>query len=99
MSHIAGSLVALLSPNEGPIAGDISPDGREILIKTYESILYYDIITGESIERALQHLPTRHRYIKERQGEAIAWDAVGMGFYTLSEGINQPLWYHTRINR
>ncbi len=96
---VAGYPVALLSIYQGPIAGDISPNGNEILIKNYENILQYNVLRGESISYALQHLPTRHRYQKERQGEAIAWDAVGNGFYTLGEGVNQPLWYHTRLTK
>ncbi len=89
----------MLSRDQGPIAGDVSPRGHEILIKNYENILQYDVVSGETVPRALQHLPTRHPYVKERQGEAIAWDSVGDGFYTLGEGANQPLWYHTRLGR
>ena len=96
--HVLGSLVSLLSRSEGPTAGDISQNGKGILIKNYESILFYDVLEGESIARALQHLPTRHRYVKEKQGEAIAWDSTSTGFYTLSEGMSQPLWYHTRLS-
>ena len=95
---LQATLVSLLSINEGPIAGDISQSGKEILIKNYENILLYDVLDGESIVRALQHLPTRVPYIKEKQGEAIAWDEQSKGFYTLSEGLHQPLWYHNRLN-
>ena len=31
---------------------------------------------------------------EEQQGEAIAVDAAGLGFYTTSEGKHQPIYYY-----
>ena len=32
--------------------------------------------------------------VEEEQGEAIGVDAAGLGFYTTSEGKNQPIYYY-----
>ena len=86
----------LRSEDRGPVAGDISSNGREVLLKTYDAILHYDIDENESVFSGLQKLPTIVQYTPEEQGESISWDENGFGFYTLSEGLNQPLWYHNR---
>ncbi|NJL13181.1 MAG: hypothetical protein HC913_09400 [Microscillaceae bacterium] len=65
--------------------GDISPDGREILIKNYANIYYWPRLPSQTIAEALQRPPLRLPYQEEPQGEAIAWDSQGKGFYTVSE--------------
>ena len=67
------------------IAGDISPDGSEILIKNYANIYYWKRNPGESVADALKREPVRLPYVREPQGEAIAWKPDGSAFYTISE--------------
>ncbi len=67
-------------------AGAISPDGSEILLRTYAGVYYWKRNAGQSIADALQHGSWRslvHR--SEPQGEAICFDKDGKGFFTLSE--------------
>ena len=35
-------------------------------------------------------------YTQELQGESVCWDPSGSGYYTLSEGLNQPIYYYAR---
>ena len=36
-------------------------------------------------------------YIQETQGESVCWDPKGDGYYTLSEGLNQPIYYYSKL--
>jgi hypothetical protein len=76
--------------------GDISPSGSEILLKNYGEIFYWSRSGGESIMSALSRSPTRVKYGGEKQGEAIAWSSSGNGFYTASEGQNEPIYYYRK---
>jgi hypothetical protein len=66
-------------------AGTISLDNQEILIKNTDTIFYWKRKKDESIAAALKRSPTLLPYIKEPQGEAIAFAVDGSGYYTLSE--------------
>jgi hypothetical protein len=66
-------------------AGTISLDNQEILIKNLDNVFYWKRNTDESIVAALKRPAIILSYIKEPQGEAIAFAADGMGYYTVSE--------------
>lgn len=68
------------------VAGDISIDGKEILLKSYTSVYYWRRASKESLDSLLSTEPLLLPYERERQGEAIAWARDGSGYYTLSEG-------------
>ncbi|WP_229239732.1 hypothetical protein [Echinicola soli] len=67
------------------VAGDISPDGKEIIIKNYWVIYYWTRKEGESIAEALSRKPVQLPYVPEPQGEAIAFSKNGHSFFSLSE--------------
>ncbi len=67
------------------IAGDISADGTEIILKTYDEILYWKRDTKEPVYEVLSKPAIFIPYVREPQGEAMAWKYDGSGFYTLSE--------------
>jgi hypothetical protein len=67
------------------VGSDISPDGTEILIKSYSSVYYWKRGKNESLPDALKKTPMMLPYAPEPQGEAIAFDRTGKGYYTLSE--------------
>ncbi len=69
----------------GVCSAAISPDGTEILVKTYTNVYYWKRNTGESIAAALQRVPVTLGYVLEPQGEAICFRNDNSGFYTLSE--------------
>lgn len=66
-------------------SGDISADGTEILIKTYDGIYYWKRQPGQTVPDALRQPGVALSYELEPQGEAIAWALDGSGFFTLSE--------------
>ena len=75
------------------VGGDISYDGKEILIKSYTDIFYFSRTNNQSFYDALNNEEIKFPYITEPQGEAICWDANISGYYTLSEeadDANQP---------
>lgn len=67
------------------VAADWSPDGKEILIKNYSKVYYWKRKGDEPIEKLLATDPIRLPYKREPQGESIAFDRFGKGYYTLSE--------------
>ncbi len=68
------------------VAGSISPDGTEILLKDYERVYYWKRSASESLPEVFKKKPIWLPYEREPQGEAIAWSLSGNEFYTLSEG-------------
>ena len=75
-------------------AGDVSPAGDRILIKTYLDIFLWRRAPGVALWKALETKPCALPVAAEPQGEAIAFDAKTRGFYTLSEQKNQPLYLY-----
>lgn len=63
----------------------VSPEGSEILIRTYGQLFYYKRGPGESILNALKQRPRRIPLANEPQGEAVGWAIDGSGYYTTSE--------------
>lgn len=72
-------------PYFNTVAANVSPDGKEVLLKTYDKIYYWKRTGSEAIPDLLKTKPVELTYRPESQGEAIAWDREGAGFYTLSE--------------
>ena len=92
---VAGSAVAISLETNGPTGGDISPDGAEILLRTYKYIYYWRRDANTSLNETLSLSPVRvHQVVDEPQGEAICWESHGRGFFTISEGPSQPLLYY-----
>lgn len=83
------------------VAGDISADGSQILIKSYLNVYYWIRKPGESIEQALSREPALLLYNPEPQGEAIGFQQDGSAYYTVSEkrfDINPTLYRYERRN-
>ncbi len=85
----------------GPTAGDISPSGEEIIIKSHNDIFYWHQSLSSPLSSTLQQNYTTLPYIIEPNGEAIAWDyqtpnEEPAGYFTLSEGKNANLYYYPR---
>ena len=76
--------------------GDISPDGDEILIRTYGSAYLWRRGRNASIAEALGTPPCPVPQAGERQGEAIGFALDGAGYYTVTEGGNPPLNFYRR---
>lgn len=80
--------------------GDISADGNEVLIKNESTVYHWSKTSNPSQAITdLLRLGTRtplSSYQRENQGEAIGWKVNGSGFYTISEGSAQPIYYYPR---
>jgi hypothetical protein len=72
-------------------AGDLSADGRTIVLRTYDRAFVWTRRAGESVAAALRgrRCSARNDLFAEGQGEAIALTAGASAFYTVPEG-NQP---------
>jgi len=83
----------------GPVGGDISPLGDEILIKTYSQVFYWKRNQGQELWETLGTPYTEVPYTMEPQGEAICWKPDCNGYYTVSEesgGSDCHLFYYER---
>lgn len=83
-------------------AGDISYNGREILIKNYAFVYHWVKGIDETYEDLFNRTPHQISYTTERQGESICFD-LNLNFYTVSEANNEtapptmpPLIYYER---
>lgn len=72
-------------PFNGVVSAAFSPDGNEVLIKTYSSVYYWRLDNGSSIRQVLHAAPVHVSYLPEPQGEAITFSNDNKGFFTLSE--------------
>jgi len=85
-------------PGEKPAkwicSGDISADGKKVVLKNYLKIYYWDRKKNEPVWQTLQRPAIELPYTPEQQGEAVCFDSKGKGYYTVSEGKEQPVWYY-----
>ncbi len=82
------------------VGGNISLDGAEMLIKTYDHIMYWERSEEESMVEMFKKTPKLAPYNPtEPQGEAICFNNNG-GYFTLSEFANSivpVLYYYERL--
>lgn len=84
------------------VSGDVSPDGSEVLLKSYTTLYYWKRKAGESLYEVLKRShDLTAPYVLEPQGEAVCWDHTAKGYFTLSErGTNNtpipPLYYYKK---
>jgi len=72
--------------------GDVHPDRKGIVLRTYTAVNYYPLAPGQRIGEALAATPCVLEAPVEMQGEAVAWNRAGDGWFTLSEGAAQATW-------
>jgi hypothetical protein len=77
-------------------AGDISKDGRQVLMKNYTKVYYWKRDGNEPIWKTMQKRPQMLPYTMEKQGEAIGFTPDGQGYYTTSEGVYSPIYYYKK---
>ena len=77
-----------LGVGEAVTAGDVSADGRTIVLRTYTSAFVWRRARGERVAAALKRRPCTAgtELFGEGQGEALAVAADGRSFYTVPEG-------------
>jgi hypothetical protein len=72
-------------------AADVSPDGSELVVRTYAAVLLWHRAPGTSIADALATAPCQGPVPPESQGEAAAFHSDGRGYVTMSEGAGPVL--------
>jgi hypothetical protein len=87
-------LVRVLQLPGPATAGDISPDGRKILIKGYGYTYLWHRSPRSSIASALAREPCR---VANGPGEAIGFAAGSKSYFTVAEGRDQPLYRFVRL--
>jgi len=87
-----GPLVPV-TPGEAVTAGDVSADGRTVVLRSYDRALVWTRRKGEPLARALGRKPcvAGAELAEEGQGEALALAADGRSFFTVAEGERPPL--------
>ncbi|MEO6523546.1 MAG: hypothetical protein ABIN91_17825 [Mucilaginibacter sp.] len=72
-------------------SGDISPDGKEVLLRNKSQIWYWKRADGEDIITTLLRKPQDAPYAaNEHQGEGVGFAADGGGYYTDTEIRDYP---------
>jgi hypothetical protein len=77
-------------------AADISPDGTELLVRTYRAVLGWERAGGEDWSAALMRAGRALPRSPEAQGESVAWASGARGYYTISEGVSVPIFFYPR---
>jgi hypothetical protein len=74
-------------------AGDVSADGRTVVIRTYDRAFVWSRRRGESLVATLRRraCTARADLLVEGQGESLALTRGGRAFYTVPEGRHPPL--------
>lgn len=75
-------------------AADISPDGREILIKTYASTFLWRRAPGTSVASALGGTPCA---VRNSAGETVAFTADGSGYLMTDEATGSKMYFSARL--
>ena len=97
MQHVAD--VQLIN-GEMAVGGDVSLDGRLVIIRTngdaMRALLWQRDPNDPNLWQAFDNPICIVPQIDEPQGEAICFEANGCGYYTVSEGSYQPIYYFAR---
>ncbi len=72
--------------------GDIAPDGRRVVIRTYLWAYEWRIAPGQPLADALRARPRQTLLPLTKQGEGIGYRLDGKAWLTTSEGVHAPLW-------
>jgi len=79
--------------------GDVSPDGRRVIVRSPFNAALWIRPDGEPLWKAFGGKQIGIPLRMEPQGEAISFDSRGEGYFTISEGLNQPLYYFPLASR
>jgi hypothetical protein len=83
-----------LPPFKWITAGDIAKDGGQILLKNYHNVYYWKRPPGTAVWQVMMQGAQKLYYKNEKQGEGIGFTPDGTGYYTVSEGSGEPIYYY-----
>jgi hypothetical protein len=72
--------------------GDISPDGKKVVLRTYTDAYEWPIVGTQSVGYALANNPRKSFPLPFNQGESVAYRPDGLALLTTSEGTPCPLY-------
>jgi hypothetical protein len=84
-----------------PSAATMSPDGSELILRQESYALLWLRGDTQTIDEALAGNPFSAPVIgrpQEPNGEALGYHPTGLGYYTLSEGPNQPIYFFAKTS-
>ncbi|XP_059169084.1 uncharacterized protein LOC131950898 [Physella acuta] len=82
-----------------PQGGDISPDGKQLLLIAEHNIYYFGVPDGDYIKAFENQPPSAvDTYDRVKDSEGIAWAPDQLGFYIIPEGKNISVYYYPREN-
>jgi hypothetical protein len=81
----SGSLLPLAT------GGDISPDGREVAVRTYDRLYLWSRAPGESVAQAITRAPCTYPAPVDGQGESLGFTADGRDLVATFEGVGAPM--------
>lgn len=76
--------------------GDISPNGKHLLIRTYLWAYEWDIAPKQPLAEIFSRKPRQYLLPLTKQGEAICYRADGLAWLITSEGVHTPLYELTK---
>ena len=79
-------------------AGDVSADGSLVALRRGGTGALWVRAAGQSIGDVLAGNSINIPIANEPNGEALGFHPTGLGYYTLSEGSSQPLFYYRRTD-
>ncbi len=85
--------LAATLPWPAATAGDISPTGDMVLIRSYTYASLWLRPNGTTLADAFATAPCQVPLVLELQGEAICFTPNAKAYYTTSEGHNPPIYY------
>ncbi|MCL5280524.1 MAG: hypothetical protein M1376_11520 [Planctomycetes bacterium] len=85
--------VAVLPLGLFPTGGDVSPDGRWVIVRGMFGAALWERPLGAPLWRAFLGQAKAIPIAAEPQGEAICFDSKGIGYFTISEGRHPTLYY------
>lgn len=86
-----------VSRSRSATGGDISPAGDLIAIRTYTMAYLWQRPAGTDLWDAFSEPGLSIPLADEPLGEAIAFAADGQGYFTVSEGTSQPIYFFARM--
>ncbi len=88
--------VAVLELGIGGLAtaGDVSPSGDLVALRTYTAVLVWGRSPGDDVATALGGEPCLYPVLNEGQGEALSFAPGGDALYTVPEGAGASIQHH-----
>lgn len=84
---------APFSGSEATTAADFSPLGNLLAVRTYSDVWLFRRDGSEPLDAAFERDPCDGGAPSEQQGESVGFAIDGGGYFMLSEGTQQPIWY------